>query len=134
MRIALNQDRSFTEILVADGLISPQRLAQALGERDDTTEPIGDLLVRLGLITERDKVICLGKQNGILYADLPHRELEPTVTQRISHSLALRLQVIPIAVTAKMLSLAMTLQRLRRLECHRAEAALERGRSSLCVA
>jgi type IV pilus assembly protein PilB len=107
MRISSNQDRSFTEILISDGLISQQRLAQALGEREDTTEPIGDLLVRLDLISDLDRVICQGKQNGISYAALPNRELDPEIAHRISHTTALRLQVIPISATDKMLTLAM---------------------------
>jgi len=90
VRNSTYQDRTFNDILITENLISPQKLAQVLGERENTTEPIGDMLVRLGLITERDKARCLGKQNGIAYADLAHRELDPRIARLIPHPLALK--------------------------------------------
>jgi len=107
MRNSTYQDRTFNDILISENLISPQKLAQVLGERENTTEPIGDMLVRLGLITERDKARCLGKQNGIAYADLAHRELDPRIARLIPHPLALKHLIIPVMRTEHGLSLAM---------------------------
>jgi type IV pilus assembly protein PilB len=107
VRNSTYQDRTFNDILIAENLISSQKLAQVLGERENTTEPIGDMLVRLGLITEKDKARCLGKQNGISYADLAHRELDPRIARLIPHALALKHMIIPVARTDAGLSMAM---------------------------
>lgn len=107
MRNSTYQDRTFNDILIAESLISPQKLAQVLGERENTTEPIGDMLVRLGLITEKDKARCLGKQNGIPYADLAHRELDPRTARIIPHALALKHMIIPVTRTDGGMTMAM---------------------------
>jgi type IV pilus assembly protein PilB len=101
------QERTFNEILIAEGLISPQKLAQVLGERENTTEPIGDMLVRLGLITEKDKARSQGKQIGILYVDLSKMELDPRIARLIPHGLALKHLMLPIVKAEHTLTLAM---------------------------
>ena len=58
---ATYHDRTFADILVDDGLVTPLELNRILGERDNTTEPIGDLLARMGVITEKQKARCVGQ-------------------------------------------------------------------------
>nr|MDQ2688618.1 hypothetical protein [Armatimonadota bacterium] len=71
------QDRTFSEILVEEGLVSSTEIARILGQRESATEPLGDLLVRLDILTDKDKARCLGKQNGIPFVDLTRREMLP---------------------------------------------------------
>lgn len=100
-------ERSLNDILVSEGLISTGELARILGERDNTTEPVGDLLVRLGRITERDRVRCVGKQMGVPFVDLSRLELDALVTRLIDHAVALRFHVLPIERSDTALSVAM---------------------------
>ena len=100
-------DRTFSEILVDEGLVTPGDIARILGERESATEPIGDLLVRMGVLTEKDKARCIGKQNGLPFVDLARRELDPTVARLIPHGLAVRLRVLPIERSDTALSVAM---------------------------
>jgi type IV pilus assembly protein PilB len=87
---------SLAEVLVAEGLISKETLEAVLGERADTAEPVGDLLVRLGHITQRDKVQCLAKLYSVPIADLSTATIQPEVAGLIPHGTAVRLKALPI--------------------------------------
>jgi len=100
-------DRTLGEILVEEGLISQAELARILGERENATEPLGDLLIRLGRLTDKDKARCTGKQIGVPFVDLARRELDPNVARMVTHGLALRLKALPIERSDTALSVAM---------------------------
>jgi type IV pilus assembly protein PilB len=101
------QDRTFSEILVEEGLIDAGDIARILGERVSTTEPLGDLLVRLKLLTDKDKARCIGKQNGFPYVDLARIEILPEVARTIPHTLAMRLRCVVIERSDSALSVAL---------------------------
>jgi type IV pilus assembly protein PilB len=105
--LPIYQERSFSEILVEEGLIAASDLGQILGRRDDSTEPIGDLLIRLGVINEKDKARCIGKQIGVPFVDLARRELDPNVVRLIPHRIAQRLHALPIERSDTAVSVAM---------------------------
>jgi type IV pilus assembly protein PilB len=86
------------EILVDEGFISAEELSEILGTRADTTESLGDLLVRLGKITQKQKLYCEGRQRGIEYIDLAEFTIDAAVARRIPHAAALRLKALPIAL------------------------------------
>jgi type IV pilus assembly protein PilB len=66
------QTTAQTDVFVRSGLVSEEQLTQAIEKQRQlkTQEPVGDLLVSMGLITERDRVRCLGEQWGVPYLDL----------------------------------------------------------------
>ena len=101
------QDRTFSEILVEEGLVSSAEIARILGQRESATEPLGDLLVRLEILTDKDKARCVGKQNGIPFVDLTKREMLPDIARRVPHMLAMRLRAVPIEQSDTALSVAM---------------------------
>lgn len=101
-------ERPITDILVEEGLVTGEQLSEILGARTDTTEPIGDLLVRLGRITEKDRIRCVAKQRGVAFVDLAKMEIEPEVARLIPHSTALRRKCIPVDRDGNTLMLAMT--------------------------
>src|SRR5579883_3304337 len=105
--MALYHDRTFSEILVEEGLIDARELSRILGEREDTTEPIGDLLVRKQILTEKDKARCIGKQIGVPFVDLTRIEIDPAVARLIPHGLALRLRAVPVERSDVAISVAM---------------------------
>ena len=100
-------DRTFSEILVEEGLTTSSDIARILGERDSTTEPLGDLLVRLGVLTEKDKARCIGKQNNVPFVELARREMDPGVARLVPHRLAMRLRAVPIERSDMAVSVAM---------------------------
>lgn len=95
----MNLDRSIGEIFVEEGYVTREELQEILASRTDTTEPLGTLLVRLGKVTEKQKLKCLGLQMGIPFVDLARMELDATVARNIPHAVGLRLLAIPIEMT-----------------------------------
>src|SRR2546423_12516514 len=102
----MNLDRSIGEIFVEEGYVSRDELLQILASREDTREPLGDLLVRLSKITEKQKLKCVGLQMGVPFVDLAHMEMDADTAQVIPHSAAIRLLAIPIERTEVAASVA----------------------------
>ncbi len=103
------QSTAMADVFVSSGLVSDEQLAQAVEKQRQlkTQEPIGDLLVSMGLITERDRVRCLGEQWGVPYVDLTEIQIPDDVTSAVTQELARRFKVIPIERSPKRLTLAM---------------------------
>ena len=103
------QSTAMADVFVSSGLVTDEQLAQAVEKQRQlkSQEPIGDLLVSMGLITERDRVRCLGEQWGVPYVDLTEIQIPDEVTSAVTQELARRFKVIPIERSAKRLMLAM---------------------------
>ncbi len=103
------QSIAMTDVFVSSGLVSEEQLAQATEKQRQlkTQEPVGDLLVSMGLITERDRVRCLGEQWGVPYVDLTEAQIPEEVTGAVTQELARRFKIVPIERTAKKITLAM---------------------------
>ncbi|RYG75013.1 hypothetical protein EON77_11665, partial [bacterium] len=82
-------------------------LSDILASREDTTEPLGDLLVRLRRIDEKQKLKCMGLQMGVPFLDLAKIELDPLVARTIPHAVAVRLLSVPVETTEVSASVAM---------------------------
>jgi type IV pilus assembly protein PilB len=90
--------RRFGELLIERGWVTPEVLAQALRSRQDPRERLGQTLVRLGLLKERDVTELLGEQfsltvvdaDQLAKADLAAVQLVPEHLARQSLLLALR--------------------------------------------
>ncbi len=97
------------DVFVTSGLVTEEQLAQATEKQRQlkSQEPIGELLVSMGLITERDRVRCLGEQWGVPYVDLSEMRIPEEVTSAVTQELARRFKVIPIARELKRVTLAM---------------------------
>jgi type IV pilus assembly protein PilB len=81
--------RRFGELLIDRGLLSGDQLNDALKQRIDPRERLGQTLVRLGLLTEQDVVILLGEQFSLPVADRDQlSKAEPAAVQLIPEHLA----------------------------------------------
>lgn len=58
------------EILVEDGIITPESVTEALDNQKKEGGMIGQILIRLGYITEENLLAALGKQLNIPYMPL----------------------------------------------------------------
>jgi len=87
--------------------LSPQQLDAALAMRTDVREDIGHFLVRLGMISEKDRVRCVGIQDGVRYADLGESELDPEVVRLIPHSMSMRYKAVAVEKSHDVLKVAM---------------------------
>ncbi len=104
------QKRSIGEIFVSADLITEEQLNQALEKQRQlgTGETIGDVLVSMGLISERDRARCLGVHWGVQYVDLSDDyPVDPEAVRCISQEIARRYKAIPISRNNGHITLAM---------------------------
>ncbi len=103
------QGERIGEIFVRKGLITSDQLFSALEKQKQLGghKQIGDLLVSMQVVTERDRVMVLGEHWGVGYVDLVQSPADPEVAQLISQDLARRYKVIPLSIENDRLRLAM---------------------------
>jgi type IV pilus assembly protein PilB len=100
-------DHNLTSVIIREGILNPEQVDAALVLRTDVREDIGQFLVRLGMISEKDRIRCIGIQHGIQFVELSEIEIDPEIAKLIPHSVALRHKVIPIERTHDILKVAM---------------------------
>lgn len=101
-------ETTLTSVFVEEGILTARELDAALAMRTDVGEDIGEFLVRKGMITERDRVRCVGIQHGIQFVELSGTEIDLDVARLIPHAMALRYKVIPIGRSGDLLKVAMS--------------------------
>jgi len=96
------------ELLLKAQLINQQQLTKALDEQKNSGGKLGEILQRLGFVTEDDIIECLSHQFGVPSINLRHFEIDPNVAKIIPVDLARKYNVIPVNKTGATLTLAMT--------------------------
>jgi type IV pilus assembly protein PilB len=96
------------ELLLKAQLINQQQLTKALEEQKSSGGKLGEILQRLGFVTEDDIIECLSHQFGVPSINLRHFEIDPNVAKIIPVDLARKYNVIPVNKTGATLTLAMT--------------------------
>jgi type IV pilus assembly protein PilB len=95
------------DILVAEGIVSRPQLEQALRERRGSSEKIGRLLVRRGLITEDQLVDVLSRQYGVPAVSVGDLTIDPEILCLVPAQMARKYEVLPLRRTGTTLTLAM---------------------------
>lgn len=97
------------EIFVEEGLVSPDQLQTAVARQLEQggTEPIAHVLVEMGLISERDRIRCLGKVWGIPFFDVREFKPKDEILDLIPGNLARRFKAIPMDAQGNRLLVAM---------------------------
>jgi len=95
------------EILLTEGLITPEQFSQAMDEQRRTGKMLGAIPVSQGSITEGDLVKALASQIGLRFVDLSDTAVDGHVIALVPGALCRRHVVIPIAVEGNSLVLAM---------------------------
>jgi type IV pilus assembly protein PilB len=97
--------RRFGDLILADGLVTPEQFEQALAEQKKTSEKLGEILVRLGLITEEQLVHFLSRQYGIPEVTFPEK-IAAEIIRLIPARIARKYGVVPIGRTIGSVTLA----------------------------
>lgn len=84
------------EILVDEGILTPEQLQGALDTQRESGEPLGTVLKDLGLVNDQEILLALGRQVGMDIVDLPSMEIAPEITGRLSPMMAEVYRIIPI--------------------------------------
>jgi type IV pilus assembly protein PilB len=87
--------------------ISDEQLKQALEVQRETREPLAQILVNMGVISEKDKARILGRQWGIPFIDLAERQIDRDLLKLIPHHLLQRWKAVPIDRNGPRLVVAM---------------------------
>jgi type IV pilus assembly protein PilB len=107
-QVKLGQRRRLGDLLVAEGLITEDQLAQALAQQKETGDKLGSTLVRLGLINEEQLIGFLSRQYRIPSITLSQVEVDPDVLRLVPAPLAQKHEVFPVKRLAGTLTLAMS--------------------------
>lgn len=102
--------RGIGGIFLNSGLITEEQLEEALSKQDHLDKEsgnLGDVLVSMGLISEKDRVRCLGEQWGVRFVDLSDVHIDEDAPKTLTQSIARRYKVVPIAREDGKITLAM---------------------------
>jgi type IV pilus assembly protein PilB len=94
--VVRNRRRFLGEMLVGQGIISPDQLQEVLQlQKTEKTTRIGRLLVELGYVTELQIADLLADQLRLPSADLTAVEISPDAITRVPHELAVKHRCLP---------------------------------------
>lgn len=97
------------EIFVQAGLITREQLATAIEKQRQlqSHENLGELLVGMGFITERDRVRCMGEHWGVAYVDLSQQPPDAEAVKLLAQDIARRFKAVPVSLNNGRLTVAM---------------------------
>ena len=95
------------EILIEDGILAKEHLEEALSHQKKEGGLIGQILVRLGYISEEDLIAAVGKQLKVPYLPLSNYSLNTDIAQQYSQDFCRRNQVIVFEQNEKYVYLAL---------------------------
>src|SRR3989338_2389829 len=87
--------RLLGEILIKKGLLTPERLALALGEQVTTKELLGTILVKKGWVKEKDLLTALSERFNMPLVDLKNRQIDWSIIKGFSSTLIFDYRCIP---------------------------------------
>lgn len=87
--------------------LSQEDLDRALQVQKGTREPLGQLLVKMSLISERDRIRALGRQWNVPFIEIREDELDQDIVNLIPKHLIQRCRALAIAKRGNRLTVAM---------------------------
>src|SRR3989338_8681268 len=106
-RDLISKKQLLGQILIKRNLISSDQLKEALDSQKKGGGFLGEILVKLGYITERDIVVALIVQCGFPYIAVNKYEIDQKVVHLIPEDVARKYHVIPLDRVGDVLSLVM---------------------------
>lgn len=86
------------EILVRAGVLEESQLNEALAKQKETKEPIGEILTKMGFVTEEKIKYALELQFGVKHISLKTARIPAEVLKLLPEPLLKQYQMIPVAV------------------------------------
>ncbi len=88
---------SWTEILVRQGGVSPDQLAEAIQMADESGAKLPDALLRLGYATGEEVMRAMAEEHGFDYVNLSEVAIPPSVVELVPESVARENVILPMA-------------------------------------
>src|SRR6185312_10037818 len=95
------------DVLVAEGLISPGQLHDALREHRRSKERLGNVLTRRGFVSEEQLVEVLSKEHGLPSVSIDQYTITAEMLALVPVHIARKYDVLPLARVDNGLTLAM---------------------------
>lgn len=95
MEIGVRKKKRLGDILIEQGLINSDQLAEALVAQKTKKQKLGETLVELGILKEVDIAKALQKQLGLSYVSLSGLEISPDVLKLVNDQLLRKYVLIP---------------------------------------
>lgn len=92
--------------LVEEGLISQEKLNQALHIRNSSEENLGNLLITLNYITEDKLIDFISRHLNIPKVELDKMEVDSSIIEMVPEKIARRYKMIPLNCDRKKISIA----------------------------
>src|SRR3989304_6213321 len=86
----------YTEILIRQGVISPEQWAEARQMSGASGIRLADALTRLGYATGEDVMRAMAEQHGLDYINLHEVVIPPSVVELVPESVARENSVLPL--------------------------------------
>jgi len=106
-REIISKKQLFGQILLKRGLITDEQLRDALEAQKKYGGVLGEILVKLGYLTERDVVVALIVQCGFPYIAVNKYDIDPKVLALLSEEKAMQFNAIPLDKVGDVLSVVM---------------------------
>jgi type IV pilus assembly protein PilB len=105
----MQKTEAIGEVFLRLGLITPNQLNQAIEKQKllKRQESLGDVLVSMGSITERDRLRGLAEQWGVPFVDVGEVEIDSSLVRLVPENAARKLKVLPISKKGGRVTLAM---------------------------
>jgi type IV pilus assembly protein PilB len=87
----------YTEILVRQGVVSPDQLNEARQLAKESGSKLPDSLIRLGYATSEDVSRAIAEQNGLPYINVSEVNIPPSVIELVPESVARENAVLPLS-------------------------------------
>ncbi len=106
-RDLISKKQLLGQILIKRNMITAEQLKEALEAQKKEGGVLGETLVKLGYVTERDIVVALIVQCGFPYIAVNKYEIDPKIIQLVSEDIAKKFHVIPLDRVGDVLSVVM---------------------------
>lgn len=103
-----NAWKKLGEILLQSGVLSKEHLKTALDLQRREGGLLGEILIKLGYVNERDIVQALTVQCGFPYLPLEHYELNHEMKSLLPENVARQYCIVPLDVIGNILTIAMS--------------------------
>ena len=87
----------YLEILIRQGLVSPEQINEAKQMAKDSGIKLPDALVRLGYVTGEDVAKAIAEQHNLPYIDVNEVTIPPSVIELVPESVARENAVLPLS-------------------------------------
>jgi len=100
-------DHLLGSVLVQHGHLSPDQLAEGMARALQEAAPLGDVLSRLGYVSQEEILQAISEYLGLPVVSLAERPPDPAAVGLVPREFALRRQALPLAVDEGTLTVAL---------------------------